>query len=181
MKLLTLQMTAMAVSLVAQPLVAQEIRPEPAGDAAPMMVVDRPTFVKVVSSANEFEIRSSELAKQNAEQEGIKKAADMIIADHTKAGEKMKATLAAKDAAPVEPIELAPKHRRMLEQLQGMKGKDFDALYLDIQAQAHVEAVALFRTYAGAGDDLSLVGFARETLPSLETHLAHIKLLISQQ
>lgn len=81
------------------------------------MVVDRPTFVKVVSSANEFEIRSSELAKQNAEQQGIKQAADMIIADHKKAGEKLKATLASKDAAPAEPIKLAPKQQKMLDQL----------------------------------------------------------------
>lgn len=110
-----------------------------------MMVIDRPTFVKVVSSSNEFKIRSSELAKQNAEADQIKKVAEMIIADHTKAGEKLKATLAAKDAAATEQVKLAPKHQKMLEQLEGAKGKDFDALYIDMQAQAHMEAVALFR------------------------------------
>jgi len=181
MKHCTLMVTALSVLLVTQPLAAQEIKPKPAGDAAPMMVVDRPTFVNVVSSANEFEIRSSELAKENAEQQGIKQAADMIIADHKKAGGKLKATVASKDAAPVEPIKRALKHQKMLDQLQAAKGKDFDALYLDMQAQAHMEAVALFRTYAGSGDDQALIGFAKETLPSLETHLAHVKMLISEQ
>ncbi|GGG21964.1 MULTISPECIES: DUF4142 domain-containing protein [Rhizobium] len=181
MKKYTLMMTALSVLLVTQPLAAQEMKPKPAGDAAPMMVVDRATFVKVVSTSNEFEIRSSELAKQNAEHQGIEQAADMIIADHKKAGEKLKATLSAKDAAPAEPLKLAPKHQKMLDQLQAVKGKDFDALYLDMQAQAHMEAVALFRTYAGTGDDQELAGFAKETLPSLETHLAHVKMLVMHQ
>jgi putative membrane protein len=103
----------------------------------------------------------------------------MIIVDHTKAGAKLKATLAAKDAAATEQVKLAPKHQKMLEQLEGATGKDFDALYIDMQAQAHMKAVALFRTYAGSGDDQSLVGFAKETLARLETHLSHVKMLIS--
>ncbi|MDC9825169.1 DUF4142 domain-containing protein [Devosia sp. ZB163] len=54
----------------------------------------------------------------------------------------------------------------------------FDTLYLDIQAQAHMEAIALFRTFAGSGDDQTLVGIAKEALPTLETHMAHVKKLI---
>lgn len=181
MKISKMHMVAVSALLFAQPIVAQELKPKAAGDAAPIMVVDRPTFVKVVSSSNEFEIRSSELAKQNAGTDRIKKVAEMIIADHTKAGEKLKATLAAKNASAAEPVKLAPKHQKMLEQLEAAKGKDFDALYIDMQAQAHMEAVALFRTYAGSGDDQSLVGFAKETLPRLQTHLSHVKMLISAQ
>ncbi|WP_180356129.1 DUF4142 domain-containing protein [Aliirhizobium smilacinae] len=180
MKLTTLQLAAFAVTLTVQPLMAQEMKAKPAGDAVPMMAMDKPTFVRMVTSSNEFEIRSSELAKQNADQAGIKMAADMIITDHKKAGDKLKATLDAKGAT-TEPVKLAPKHQKMLDQLQGAKGKDFDTLYLDMQAQAHMEAVGLFRTYAGSGDDQSLVGFAKETLPSLETHLGHVIMLIAEQ
>lgn len=177
----TLRMLTIAVALAAHPVLAQEVKAKAAGDAAPMMVMDRSTFVKMVSSSNEFEIRSSELAKQNSEDADIKKMADMIIKDHRAAGEKLKATLEAKKVAPSEPVALAPKHQKMLDQLQAAKGKDFDMLYLDMQVQAHMEAVALFRTYAGSGDDMSVVGFAKETLPSLETHLAHVKMSISMQ
>jgi putative membrane protein len=180
MKLTTLQLAAFVAALGIQPLTAQEIKPKPAGDAAPMMTIDKPTFVKMVTSSNEFEIRSSELAKQNADHAGIKMAADMIIADHNKAGDKLKATLEGKGGALVEPVKLAPKHQKMLDQLQGAKGKDFDTLYLDMQAQVHMEAVGLFGTYAGSGEDQSLVGFAKETLPSLETHLGHVKMLIAE-
>jgi len=179
MRFPTLKFAALAVALVAQPALAQEIKPKPAGDAAPMMTMDRSTFVSVVSSANEFEIISSEVALKNGESAELKQAAEMIIADHKKAGDKLKAILEAKGAPLPSPIVLAPKHRKMLDQLQAAKGKDFDSLYLDMQAQAHMEAIALFRTYAGVGDDQTVGGFAKETLPSLETHLAHIKMLVA--
>ena len=174
-----LKFSALAFVLMAHPVLAQEMKPKPAGDAAPMMTIDRSTFVSVVSSSNEFEIISSEVALKNAGDTDLKKAAQMIIADHKKAGEKLKAILENKGAPLASPVVLAPKHQKMLDQLQGAKGKDFDTLYLDVQAQAHMEAVALFRTYAGSGDDQTVAGFARETLPSLETHLAHIKMLVA--
>lgn len=177
MKYSNLTYLALSVALLTQPGIAQEQKPKPAGDAAPMMVIDRPTFVSVVSSSNEFEIKSSEMALQNAGSAKLKDVAKMIIADHQKADEKLKNILDKKGAPLSSPIVLSPKHQKMMDQLEGAKGKDFDTLYVDIQAQAHAEAVALFRTYAGSGDDQTIVGFARETLPNLETHLSHVKSL----
>lgn len=178
MKNLNLTAVAVSLTLLASPLAAQELKPKPAGDASAIMSMDKPTFVSMATSGNEFEIRSSELAKSKGENTDLKAAADMIIADHTKAGEKLKATLETKGTSPAEPAKLAPKHQKMLDQLEAAEGKDFDTLYLDMQSQAHMEAIALFRTYAGSGEDQALVGLAKETLPSLETHLNHIKMLI---
>ncbi|WP_288427439.1 DUF4142 domain-containing protein [uncultured Agrobacterium sp.] len=180
MKFSNLSYLALSVALLSQPLIAQEQKPKPAGDAAPMMVMDRSTFVSVVSSANEFEIKSSELALHNAASADIKDAAKIIIADHQKAGEKLEGILEKKGEPLTSPIVLSPKHQKMLDQLQTAKGNDFDMLYLDMQVQAHLEAIALFRTYAGSGDDQTVVGFAKETLPSLETHLSHVKMLVAK-
>ncbi len=101
-------------------------------------------------SSDQFEIRSSELAGEKSESGEIKELAEMIIADHTKAREKLKATLDSKGAAPPADAPLAPKLQKMVSQLEAASGKDFDTLYLDMQAQAHMEAVGLFRTYAGS-------------------------------
>lgn len=76
----------------------------------------------------------------------------MIIADHWKAGAKLKGILEAENEAP-PPTMLAPKYQTMLNQLKAAEGKDFDILHVDMQAQAHMEAMALFRIYAGVGDD----------------------------
>lgn len=172
---------ALVLSLLAATGVSAEaVKAKPAGDASPMMAVDTPTFLKVASGANQFEIDSSKLAKDKGVSGGLQHLADMIIADHTKAGEKLRATLEAKgNTAP--PPELAPKQKKMMEELQSASGKEFETLYLDIQAQAHMEAVALFRTYAGSGDDQEVVGFAKEALPRLETHMAHVKELVAAE
>jgi len=171
---------AFAAALLTTHAVAQSMDPKPASDATPMMAIDTPTFLKVASGSNEFEIQSSKLAKQQAKGATLSGLADMIIADHTKAGERLKATLEA-DGRPFEPAPPAPKQEKMLAQLRAAIGKDFDLLYLDVQAQAHMEAVALFRTYAGSGDNQTLVGFAKQTLPRLETHLGHVKALLDAQ
>jgi len=180
MRNLSIGATMAAAFLTSTVSYAATMDAKPAGDAAPMMVVDTPTFLKVASGSNEFEIQSSNLAKEKASGADVKELANMIVMDHTKAGEKLKATLEAKNQ-PFTPSPPAPKQKRMLAQLQAASGKEFDVLYLDIQAQAHMEAVALFRTYAGSGDDQSVVGFAKETLPRLETHLGHVVAIIKSQ
>jgi len=167
--------------LATSPVLAQPAPPKPGGDAAPVMSIDKDTFLQVVASANDWEIRSSELAKTKSATDGVRQLARMLVFDHIGAAVKLKGILAAKaegGSAPPPPA-LAPKHERMLEQLKSAaNGQEFDALYIDMQAQAHMEAIALFRTYAGTGEDPALVGFARETLPTLETHLAHVEQLI---
>jgi putative membrane protein len=172
-----LHLAVVGVAMTFGPVHAQDVKPKPAADASPIMTIDKATFLTVVASANEFEIQSSELAKQKAGDGQLKEVADMIIADHKKAGAKLKSLLEAKNETP-PPAKLAPKHRKMLDQLESAKGKEFDLLYIDLQAQAHMEAVALFRAFAGTGDDQTLVGFAKETLPRLETHLGHVKMLV---
>ena len=167
----------LAIALAAAPVVAQTSDPLPAGDAAPMMVVDTATFVKVASGANEFEIQSSQLAKDQGVEGDVLELADMIIADHTRAGEKL-AQLLEQEGLEPPPKTLSRKEQRMLDQLTAAEGADFETLYLDIQAQAHMEAVALFRTYAGSGDNQTIVGFAKETLPRLVTHMGHVKMLV---
>lgn len=167
----------LSFGLMSSAAYSQTVEAKPAGDASPVLVVDTPHFLSQTMSSNQFEIQSSELAKEKSQDKDVLALAEMIIADHTKAGEKLDALLADKPAKPAEPVALSPKHQKMLSQLEAAAGADFDTLYIDIQAQAHMEAIALFRNYAGSGDDQTLVGFAKETLPALETHEAHVMAL----
>jgi putative membrane protein len=140
--------------------------------------VATPDFAKTVMSSNEFEIQSSKLAEEKAAAADVKEFAKQMIADHTKAGEGLKAALEKSNMTP-EPPKLSPKHAAMVEQLKAASGEDFQMLYIDMQTQAHMEAVTLFRTYSGSGDDQNVVAFAKETLPTLEMHLMHVKELVA--
>jgi predicted outer membrane protein len=80
--------------------------------------------------------------------------------------------------APIQTaIPLDARKSAMLNQLASATGSRFDRLYGDMQRQSHREAVALFSSYAQAGQDPAMVNFARQALPHLETHLAEARRL----
>ncbi|WFR97640.1 DUF4142 domain-containing protein [Rhizobium tumorigenes] len=149
--------------------------PASADTAAPAMSVDKASFVKVVTSSNEFEIESSKLAAQKAKDADVKDFAKKMISDHTAAAEGLKKAARLGDGAPV----LSPKHAAMLELLKGATDQEFEPLYIDMQTSAHMEAVTLFATYAKGGDDAAVKAFAKKTLPKLEMHKMHVLGLVA--
>ena len=64
-----------------------------------------------------------------------------------------------------------------MEELQTAGPGQFDPVYVDIQRKAHESAIKLFSEYAESGDDPKLKQFAAETLPTLQSHLDHVKTL----
>lgn len=144
--------------------------------AGSSFAADKATFVKMVSSSNKLEIESSKLAVDKAASPEVKAFAEQMIADHTKAGEEFMVTLKKEGAEPPA-AELTPQHRDQLKQLEGAQDQNFDATYVALQQAAHVEAVDLFRSYAEKPDDAALGEFAKKTLPTLEMHLDHAKML----
>lgn len=161
--------------LSASPALLMAKMPASADTAAPAMSVDKASFVKVVTSSNEFEIESSKLAEQKAKDADVKTFAKKMISDHTEAAEGLKKAAKLGDAAPV----LSPKHAAMLELLKGATDQEFEPLYIDMQTSAHMEAVTLFATYAKGGDDAAVEAFAKKTLPKLEMHKTHVLKLVA--
>lgn len=140
--------------------------------------VDTQSFVTTVPNANEFEIQSSRLAQEKSPSADVKAFAGQMIADHTKAAEDLKAALSqGQTTASIKPAGpgLQPKEQQLLDELKGLDGKDFDRKYIEMQTDAHKEAVALFSTYANSGDDPAMKEFAKKTLPVLKMHEKHVK------
>jgi len=135
------------------------------------------TWLKTVAAANFFEIETSKVALEKSQNEDIKTFAQEMIDDHTKAAEKL-AVVLQQEGTELPPRALAPKQDDALALLKKADGKDFDAAYLGVQRGAHIEAVSIFSTYAAQPDDPALAAFARETLPTLEKHLEHVKMII---
>lgn len=145
----------------------------------PVMQFDKATWIKTVASANFFEIESSKIALEKSSSEDVKKFAQQMIDDHTKAGEKLASVLEEEGTA-LPPRDLAPKQADAIALLKKADGKDFDAAYVSLQHGAHIEAVALFMIYAAKPDDPALGAFAKETLPTLEMHLEHVKMMAAK-
>jgi putative membrane protein len=145
----------------------------------PALAADVPAktteFVDKVAVSNRFEIDTSQLALKYGKGEDVKKFAQQMIDDHTKAGEEFKA--AVKEAG-IEPPKdaLDMSHQATYAKLRVFTTENgFDASYISAQLDAHKDAVALFRDYAANGPTPSLKAFAEKTLPTLEHHLSMVE------
>src|SRR5262249_50183781 len=75
------------------------------------------TFVQQAAAANQFEIESSKLALQKAQNEKLKQYAQRMIDDHSKIADEMKQTLQQANL-PEPPAQLPPGQRALLNQLK---------------------------------------------------------------
>jgi putative membrane protein len=140
----------------------------------PPPAVTTAQFVPTAASSNAFEIQSSRLALQRSRDPGVRRYAQEMIRDHNLAGRRMVSAVRASGMSPPPP-GLSAKHEAMLADVRA--AADFDAAYVSAQLSAHQEAVALFTNYASNGDDVQVVAFAKETLPTLQMHLDHVQAL----
>jgi len=138
----------------------------------PATAMSAEKFATTVSAANEFEIETSKLALDKAQDGAVKSFAQRMVDDHTAAGKKMM-TAAKADGITLGTPKLDKKQKQMLAKLKDAGKDTFDKSYVTMQVDAHEEAVALFKAYSGKKGDLGK--FAAETLPTLEEHEAAIK------
>lgn len=136
---------------------------------------DAAEFVKKASTSNLFEIESSKIAQERAQNAEVRALAEKLIADHTKAGNDLKAALKGTNIAPVTALD--EKHQQKIKDLREVAAADFDKKYLDIQEDAHDDAIDLFEDYAKDGEHAELKAFAANTLPVLKTHDEHVEKL----
>jgi putative membrane protein len=133
-------------------------------------------FVAKATISNQLEIETSRLALDKAQSGEVKAFAQQMIDDHTKAGEKLRATVREIDANEMT-RSLDGSHQDELDALSKKEGAEFDRTYVAGQVKLHDEAVALFADYAKTGTNPELKAFAQETLPVIERHREHVKSL----
>lgn len=128
------------------------------------------SFVNRAAQSNMFEIQSSKLALDKSQSSDVKKFAQHMVDDHSKAGDGLKqAVKQANDKVEV-PAKLDNAHQKMLTRLQGLSGKKFDQAYWRMQRNGHDKTIALFQSYGDGGKDGPVRTFAQKTLPTLKQH-----------
>lgn len=124
-------------------------------------------FVNKAAAGGMFEVGSSKIAEGKLQDQGVKDFAHKMIEDHGAANAKLE-TIAGEQKLTV-PKELDAKHKGDVDTLQN--GKDpIDGPYVQMQRDAHAEAVTLFESYAKDGDNAELKTFAQQTVPTLKMH-----------
>jgi putative membrane protein len=128
------------------------------------------TFVQQAAAANQFEIESSQLALQKAQNDKLKQFAQRMIDDHTKIADQMKQTL-EQAKLPEPPAQLPPEQQALLDKLKNENGAAFDRNYFMDQLSGHRKAVRLIGSYARTGSDPALKKLAANTLPVIREHM----------
>jgi len=143
--------------------------------AAPAFAADPPaTFAAKAEVMNRFEMQASDLALKRSQDGDIKEVARLILADHQKAGRDLTAAAKTSQLAPL-PAALDPAHQAKLDALAAQTDEKFDKAWLNVQAEAHTESIALFNDYAANGTPGALKTFATATLPALKAHQQRVQ------
>jgi putative membrane protein len=92
-------------------------------------------FVHDVAIANMAEIDLARMAQDHAADASVKKFAQMMLTDHTKAGNELKQVA---DRHRIEvPAQVDDEHRDKAEELGKKRGMDFDRDYADAMVDGH--------------------------------------------
>lgn len=171
---------AAIASLVALPSFAETTRISQTGTSTPagqtsqgaqraaVTTVDQ-EFFKLAYQGNNAEIDTSRLALEKSQDQAIRQYAQRMIDEHTRANEVL--TQQASEQGFELPSErVDPLDQAIAAQLTQLSGAEFDQAYVGVQANAHLKAIALYRTEVAQGESQDLTAYASQLLPSIEEH-----------
>jgi putative membrane protein len=129
-------------------------------------------FVEEAAQGGMAEVEMGKLASTKAKDPEVKKFGQMMVADHTKANNELKALAQTKKWT--LPTDMGT-HKDTHADLSKLSGDEFDRAYVDQMVEDHDADVELFEEQANSSTDPELKAFAAKTLPTLRKHLETIK------
>ena len=125
-------------------------------------------FMMEAGAGGNTEIAASKLALERSSNARVKSYANMMIADHQKAGDELKSLASQKSVT--LPDSVIDKQHKDLDDLRGTSAKNFDKAYIKMMDKDHKETVDKFEMAAKKCDDSDVKTFASKTLPTLKMH-----------
>ena len=126
-------------------------------------------FVMEAAGGGMMEVEIGKMALTKASSSEVKKFAQMMVDDHTKANNELKAL--AEQKSITLPAALTDKHQKMVDDLMKKSGKNFDKDYMDMMVSDHKKDIDAFKEASEDANDADIKAFASKTLPTLTHHL----------
>jgi putative membrane protein len=166
--------SATLVPLMAADMQASHVASVDAPADAPGGAVGKPiddvAFVKQATESGRKEVGAAQGALSQLKNPELKRIAEMLVSDHSNANARLSKLAEAKGWPVPAPQSAAPP-------ASGTAASDFDAKWTADMIAGHERSVALYRAQAQGGDDKDLRQYARDTLPTIEHHLAELRSL----
>ncbi len=126
-------------------------------------------FMMMAATGGKNEISLSEQVLSKSSNEDIKKYAQTMIDDHTKAGDELKEVAMSKNV--ILPTEPDAKHKAAAAKMSLMSGDTLDKEYIKMMVKDHEKTVAMFQKEINSGKGADAKAFAEKTLPAIQGHL----------
>jgi putative membrane protein len=130
-------------------------------------------FAIMAADGGMLEVELGKLAQQKARSAEVKKFAQMMVDDHTKANEELKAVAAQKSIS--LPATLGEKNAEKLKDFQEKEADNFDKDYIDFMVNDHEDDIDAFEKEAENGNDAELKSWAAGKVTTLKHHLEMAK------
>ena len=130
-------------------------------------------FVLEAAQGGMTEVKLGELAKQKAKRSDVKTFGERMIVDHGKINDDLKAL--AKRKGLTLPDQLDATHAGLIDGLSKLEGDQFDKAYIDGMIKDHQKDLEEFEDESKRVSDAELKVFVTKVLPTLKSHLEHIK------
>lgn len=111
-------------------------------------------FVEQSMAGGMAEIELGRLAMERSANTEVKQFADMLVKDHSKAGEELR-QIAMRHSIPM-PTAIDEEHQELKSKLSTLKGPEFDREYMNAMVEGHEDVVDRLQTRASEdrfGDD----------------------------
>ncbi len=134
-------------------------------------------FMVNAASGGMLEVELGKIAEKNAASQQVKQFGKMMITDHTKANNELKALAAKKNI--VVPATPGKDEQTKIDKLQKEQGKDFDKDYVSLMIDDHKDDIQEFKKAADNAQDSDIKAFALKNLPVLQKHLNSVQAIDS--
>jgi putative membrane protein len=127
-----------------------------------------------IAHANLAEISTGKMALEKGQSDAVKKMAQKMIDDHTRAQEELEKLASSKGVK--LPTETDVQHKTMATALEGLSGKAFDEQYIKrVGVGDHQRTHDLLKKVSTQAKDPQLKAYAAKTIKGVDSHLAMAK------
>ena len=141
-----------ALALSGGQVFGQEGRDKPSGErATPPRSAESPEavrsdaegFINEMTIAGLTEVQLGKLATERAASADVKAFGQMMVKDHSQAGDELKKVASQLKIQP--PTQLDQKHKDLVDKLSRLRGAEFDREYINAMVQGHQEVLGKVR------------------------------------
>jgi putative membrane protein len=132
-------------------------------------IKDDTEFAVAVADGGMLEVQLGQLAQERAASPTVKRFGQMMVDDHSKANDELKALASTKNIS--IPTSLSDKNQKRYDEIAEKSGTEFDKAYAEFMVKDHKEDIDKFKKQADDGKDPDLKSWAAGKLATLEHHL----------